>query len=235
MFSDTSAAAPAGQEPKRLFDGKIVIPNFVAYPPAHDPELFNVQAELTGISTGARLLVGTTLLETPAMRLVVGTIINDSSAPMAGTDGKNNLPPVIVGIKPESGRGSNTTFNFTFSDPNGSSDVLATLMQIHSEDKPPLYECYMSFSFVTKELGLVLDGGTTWGTVRLGDRRVLENRNCAADPANSSVSASENEITLHLAMKFKPAFKGRKIVEAAVLDMAKLSAGPKPLGFWTVP
>ena len=57
---------------------------------------------------------------------------------------------------------------------NGSADVLASLILIHSEERPAPYECYISFSFETKLLGLVLDGGTAWGSAPMGSTQALE-------------------------------------------------------------
>ena len=44
-----------------------------------------------------------------------------------------------------------------------------------------------------------------------------------------------NDFVLHLAMRFKPAFAGRKIIETSVADEGKLTTGWQPVGWWDVP
>ena len=83
----------------------------------------------------------------------------------------------------------------------------------------------MSYGRAANQLGLVLDGGTTWDTTQMGSSKRLENKNCAIDAVHSSVNGSGNEFTLNLALRFKPAFAGRKSVETMVIDQSQLTTG----------
>ncbi len=201
-----------------------------AYSPG--PQLINVRAILRSISPGLRLREDKVLLETTAFRLVDATFIL-STDPGAGPDGNKNLPPVVIGVRPSHGSGSSGTLDFTYSDPNGYSDLKNALVLIRSEKQTTASGCYMSYTSSGNQLGLIPDGGAAWQTTTLGSSKKLENSQCVIESKGSTTHGSGNEFTIHLAIRFKS--PGRKIVETTVADQANLTTGWQPVGFWDVP
>ncbi len=222
---------PPATPPGPSFSGKMIIPQVAAY--NLGPQPVNLLAILKAISPGLRLQEGKALLTTPAFRVIDGKLISTGNSE-AAPDGLKNQPPTIVGVMPKFGKGANVTFAFTYSDPNGFSDVAVSLILIHG---PTGYNdaCYMSFGRAANQLGLVLDGGTAWDTTQVGSSKRLENKNCAIDAVHSSASGSGNEFTLNVALRFKPAFAGRKSVETTVADQSQLTTGWQAVGYWDVP
>jgi hypothetical protein len=221
---------PDGVHSQSLFTIRTIIPQIAAYSPA--PQPVNVRAILEGISPGLRLRENKVLLQTTAFRLIDATFIRTSD-PSAGSDGNRNQPPAIVGVMPKWGRGSAATLDFTYTDPNGYSDVKNALLLIRSDKQTTTGGCYMSYTSSGNQLGLVLDGGTVWQTTILGSSNKLENSQCVIESISSSAHGSGNEFTIHLTMRFKS--PGRKIVETTVADQANLTTGWQSVGSWDVP
>jgi hypothetical protein len=213
-----------------IFTRRTIIPRISAYSPA--PQPVNVRAILEGISPGLRVREDKVLLETSAFRLIDATFIQTDD-PGAGSDGKKNQPPAIVGAMPRWGRGSDAPIDFTFTDPNGYSDVRNALFFIHSEKQTMASGCYASYTSSVNQLGLVLDGGKAWDTATLGSSKKLENSECAIESISSVAHGSGNEFTIHLAIRLKSS--GHKIVETTVADQSNQTTGWQPVGFWEVP
>jgi hypothetical protein len=212
-------AGKAGAE--ELYTGKIIVPQV------------DLRALLEAAAPGLRLVEGNTRFATTAFRLIDGTLVatNDSNT---AVDGKKNQPPAIVSLEPRMGSGADGSLGFTYSDPNGSSDVAGALILINS-DWGFAHACYLSYGRLANQLGLVRDGGDAWDTTMLGSRKDLENSQCAIDAAHSSTTGAGNELTMHLVIRFKPAFAGRKRIYAMVTDRGALTTGWQPVGWWDVP
>ncbi|MEK7755471.1 MAG: hypothetical protein AAB654_26335, partial [Acidobacteriota bacterium] len=75
-----------------------------------------------------------------------------------------------------------------------------------------------------------------WDTMTLGSSGTLQNSQCAINVGASSISGSDNTLTLNLAITFKPAFVGARNIYTYVLDTArKIShSGWIQAGSWTV-
>ena len=141
--------------------------------------------------------------------------------------------PVAVSVTPESGSGAEQTFGFTFSDPNGTSDIGATLMLISSEFSG-VRACYILEK--ESELWLRDDAHSSWmGPVSVGAVNNLTNSQCTLNAEDSSISNSGNSRTLSLALTFDPAFAGDKTVFMWVRDSGGLSSEWETRGTWNVP
>jgi hypothetical protein len=223
---NTSAA-----QPEELYTGKIILPMVAAYSP--QPLPFDPRAVLEATAPGLRLIEGNTLFQTTAFRVINGTLVstNDSNA---ATDAGKNQPPSIVGVEPRVGRGSNVSFTFTYSDPNGFADLAAALIVINS-DWGFTNACYMSYGRLANQLGLARDAGAAWDVTQPGSSKGLEASQCAIDAAHSSTTAAGNVLTLHLTVRFAPGFAGHKKVYSMVTDEGHLTTGWLPVGFWDVP
>ena len=221
---------PEGASTQSILTRRTIIPQIAAYSPAPQPT--NVREILKWISPSLRLREDKVVLETTAFRLIDATFVQTND-PSAGSDGSKNQPPAIVGVMPRWGKGSAAALDFTYSDPNGYSDVRSALLLIRSEKQTTATGCYMSYARSGNQLGLILDGGNAWDTATLGSSKKLENSECAIESNQSTTHGSGNEFTIHLAMRFKSS--GRKIVETSVADQANQTTGWQSVGFWDVP
>jgi hypothetical protein len=221
---------PDGAHSQNLFTRRTIIPQIAAYSPVAQP--VDVRAILEGISPGLRLREDKVLLETSAFRLIDATFIRTSD-PSASSDGNKNQPPAIVGLMPKWGKGATATLDFTYTDPNGYSDLRNALFLVRSEKQTTATGCYMSYTKSGNQLGLILDGDKAWDTSTLGSSKKLENSECAIESSSSSAHGSGNEFTIHLALRFKSA--GRKVVQTTVADQSNQTTGWQSVGFWDVP
>lgn len=220
---------PAG--PEAIFAGKIIISRIGFYSPG--PHVVDVRAALQALAPSVWLREDRVVFDTPAFRVINGALMNNGIAG-SGADGLQNQPPTIIGVAPNFGKESNAMVNFTYSDPNGESDVVQLLININSGSSTT-NGCYMSYNRPANQLGLVLDGNKAWDVSILGSGKNLENSNCVIDLAHCSTSGTGKEFTLHLAVKFKPAFTGRKMIYTTVADTEKLTTGWQSVGWWDVP
>src|SRR4029077_53633 len=81
---------------------------------------------------------------------------------------------------------------------------------------------------------LANDAATAWsGPVALGQAGSLQNSQCTVDAGSSSASGSGTNLTVNLALSFKPAFGGAKNIFMDAGD--GLNSGWQQRGTWTVP
>jgi hypothetical protein len=221
---------PVGTSNQSLFSRRTIIPRVSAYSSA--PQPVNVQAILDSISPSLRLREDKVLLESTAFRLIDATFIQTSDSGTV-SDGNKNQPPAVVGVMPRWGRGSTAVLDFTYSDPNGYSDLASALLLVRSQKQTTASGCYMSYLRSSNQLGLVLDGGKAWEATILGSSKTLENSQCAVESSSSRTYGSGNEFTIHLAMRFKAS--GRKVVQTTIADQSNQTTGWQSVGFWDVP
>jgi hypothetical protein len=217
--------------PAVLFSGKVIVPQISGYSPG--PQGMSTRAVLDAIKPGLRFEERKELFADSAFRVVDGELVSTGN-PDAAADGSANMPPSILGLFPNLGNDPEGELDFSYTDPNGYSDITAVLINI-SSGQPGSSECYMSYGRLAKQLGLVQGGGVAWKTALLGSGKTLENGVCGIDSARSSINGVGTKLTLHLAFWFKRAFRGRKTVYTMVFDEGKLTTGWRSVGGWTVP
>src|SRR5437667_402374 len=143
--------------------------------------------------------------------------------------------PMNVSVTPASGSGSSQAFSFVFSDASGYADINWVQMivgpQVQSQNV-----CFVTYTRATNVLQLVIDaGGTFVGSgATLGSPGTLTNSQCTLNAGASSVSGSGNNLTVSLALTFKPAFAGAKGVFSGVINNANVFSGWQTMGSWTV-
>ena len=153
------------------------------------------------------------------------------NVPAAG----GNQPPSAVSVNPSSGTGSNQTFSFVFSDPNGVADIVSAQVDINAT-LVAASACYLYYHRATNQIWLMNDAGSSWlGPITLGSAGSLSNSQCSVNAGGSSASASLNNLTLNLALTFQPAFAGAKRTYLFGYDLGGLSSGWQVRGVWTVP
>jgi hypothetical protein len=151
------------------------------------------------------------------------------------TGGVANLPPTANSVTPASGSGSSQTFTYSFSDPNGFADIVAAEMLIHATLSAS-NSCFMHYDRASNHLFLVNDSGVgSTGPVTLGVVGTLQNSQCIVNAGASSVTPSGNNLTVNVALTFKPAFSGVKTNFMTVSDTLNQTPGWLAKGIWTAP
>jgi hypothetical protein len=136
-------------------------------------------------------------------------------------------------VTPSSGSGTSKTFALLSSDGNGAQDIAKTYVMINSS-LAYAGSCAAYYDNVSNSVFLIQDSGSAWfGPLTLGQAGTLQNSQCTLNVGASSVSKSGNNLTLNLALTFKPAFVGTKNVFMYVSDREALVSGWKTAGTWT--
>jgi hypothetical protein len=145
-----------------------------------------------------------------------------------------SLPPANVSASPSSGSGSSQTFSYVFSDPYGAANI--SWVQMHFQTQLVANgACYLQYTRSTNTVVLINDAGTgNAGSIALGSSGTLSNSQCTFNSAGSSASVSGNNLTVNLALIFKPAFAGTKNISMGAIDNTNIFSGWQQLGSWTV-
>jgi hypothetical protein len=142
--------------------------------------------------------------------------------------------PMNVSVTPASGSGPSQTFSFVFSDASGYADInwvqIIVGPQVQSNNV-----CFVTYTRATNVLQLVVDsGGAFVGSgATLGVAGTLTNSQCTLNAGASSVSGSGSNLTLNLALTFKPAFAGGESTFAGAINNVNAFSGWQTMGSWT--
>ena len=138
-----------------------------------------------------------------------------------------------VSVTPSSGSGSSQTFVFQFTDGNGFASINSIQLLINGSFSGA-NGCLLYFYPQTNQLYMANDSQSTYTNGALGSSITLQNSQCSLNLASSSAAGSGNNLSVSLAVSFKPAFVGATSIYAYVLDTAGASSGWKTLGAYTV-
>jgi hypothetical protein len=143
-------------------------------------------------------------------------------------------PPVNASVSPASGSGAVQTFSFVYSDPYGYADIAYVDFMIESALNGQ-NACYAFYVPSTNILTMFNDAGNGYtGSSTLGTVGTLSNSQCTIDVGASSASAVGNNLTLTVAVTFKPGFAGAKNSYMMAANKSGLSSGWQSKGTWTV-
>ncbi len=164
-----------------------------------------------------------------------GVVESAPPAPYNGFVSKVNIPrPAAVSVSPETGTGLASQFSFTFSDPNGASD-LALVQVLINGTLSGAPACYASVDAASGLLWLFNNGGTgLLGPVQLGTAGTVQNGQCTVNGAGSSLMRSGNTLILNVAVSFPSSFTGAKSVYGYTQTAAGVGSGWQTLGTWNV-
>jgi hypothetical protein len=147
-------------------------------------------------------------------------------------------PPMPVAASPQTGSGSVQAMSFTFNDPRGWQDLgVVNILINNSIDGRNA--CYLAYSVPTNTLYLVADDPSTAqnlyaGALTLGSSNTIQNSQCSVGLISAKTTG--NTLVLSLALVFKPAFVGNRVVYLAAGDaLQRSNSGWMPLGVWQVP
>jgi M6 family metalloprotease-like protein len=174
-------------------------------------------------------------------------IVNAAATDNAGADsgwvtvgqwtvgGLVNSLPSAGGVLPTNGSSTSQTFQFTFSDPNGASDlnVLNVLINNALDGRQA---CYLAYVRGANQLYLVSDAGSgLLPALTPGTTGTAANSQCSVSAAGASAVTSGNTLTLTVPVTFASGFGGSKVVYLAARDTAEANSGWIPGGVWRVP
>jgi hypothetical protein len=147
---------------------------------------------------------------------------------------RTNSSPSSFSVSPASGTGISQVFQSTAGDPDGWSDIRAVYLLIGSLNSTDA--CYAAFLTGSRALYLMNDTATGWlQPVLLSSESSVENSRCRVGGNGSSFSGSGQDITLNLAVTFKPVFGGTKNIYLTAADTAGALPGWQACGTWTIP
>jgi len=140
--------------------------------------------------------------------------------------------PSNVSASPLGGFGNAQTFNFVYSDTGGASQI--TIAQvIFNTALSTIGGCALVYNNANNTVTMYDDGGFNLLTpIPLGQAGTLSNSRCSLNAGSSSSTPSGNNLTLHLALTFTPAFAGQQSILMNVSDSGGKSAGWQNMGTW---
>src|SRR5262249_49739717 len=121
---------------------------------------------------------------------------------------------------------------FTFTDPNGATDITSVQMDINAA-LSVANACYLFYVRGSNSLFLADDAGSWQGPVSLGGSGTLQNSQCSLSASGSTAIPSGNMLVLNLALSFQSAFAGSKNVYMEARSASK-DSGWSSKGTWTV-
>jgi hypothetical protein len=140
----------------------------------------------------------------------------------------------VISVSPNSGAGVTQTFSYLVSDQKGATDLSQVWMEIASGLAAAANSCYTLYDAAPNTLYLLNDANTAWlGPVTPGANAVLQNSQCVLNASASSVSSSGNNLSVKVALTFKPAFAGYKTVYVYA-NSTTVNTGWQTMGAWTV-
>src|SRR5260370_297007 len=144
------------------------------------------------------------------------------------------VPVVNVSVTPSSGSGSVQPFSFVYSHPYGYANINSVNILFNTQIAAP-NSCFVQYTRATNALVLVQDSGDGYvGSALLGSPGTLSNSQCSLDAGASSVSFAGGNLTLTLALTFKPAFTGAKNTYMGVVNNVNVFSAWESKGAWTV-
>lgn len=145
-----------------------------------------------------------------------------------------NYTPVPVSVTPASGNGASQVFEFTYSDQNGFADIAWTAMLIHAT-LTPVNSCLLRFTRTTNQIELANDTGAFTNVLTAGFAGTIQNSQCIVDGLNSAAIIAGNQLTVRVALTFKPGYSGGKNLYMTAADNPGNVAAWASRGTWTVP
>jgi M6 family metalloprotease-like protein len=160
-------------------------------------------------STSATLTKSVPAATTPQIALVTAAAadVNNSGSGTATLIVAGMQTPQPISVTPSGGTGNPVSFAFTFSDADGWANIVST--QILFNPSGALQNsCFILYEPDNSRFFLADDNNSYLGPVALGDFQILENSQCRISGAGSSAVGSGTNLTLTLAMSFKPSYIG---------------------------
>ena len=164
-----------------------------------------------------------------------GTGGSTNSNTLSATTLVANQPPVAVSVTPSSGSGLGPqTFSYLYSDPSGYQNIYLVQTILNTAPNWP-GSCGTMYIAASSSLYLMNDNGSSWlGPLTIGQAGTLQNSQCTLNAGASSASGSGTNLTVNLALTFRPGFTGLKNNFMLADDVVNnLTSGLQNRGTWT--
>jgi len=127
---------------------------------------------------------------------------------------------LTAAVSPRNGSGGSQVFTFTFTDSNGSQDLINRFPHVifgGSSTGSGNGGSYCWLGIYSTGFILAPDNlSMAWKGAVFGSSDVVQNSQCTVSGAGSSISESGNTVTVNLAITFLPAYAGVKTIESDV-------------------
>jgi hypothetical protein len=148
--------------------------------------------------------------------------------------------PRALSVEPGATSGTSGIYTFTFSDSNGwqAINVANILINNFVDGRGACYVAVVPSGAGAGSVYLVDDAGNAGGPYQgmvLPGSGMVQNSQCSISGAGSSMSGSGNNLTVTLAITFKAAFAGNRIVYTAAREAAGANSGWQALGTCAIP
>lgn len=142
--------------------------------------------------------------------------------------------PSVTTLSPIATSGTQQTFTFSFTDPDGATD-LGVVNVLINNFLNGASACYIAYDRPSNFVFLVNDVGDNLTALALNGTGTTSNSQCTIVGAGSSATVSGNTLTLTLVIQFNATnFSGRKVVYMAARDGDQNNSGWQPMGTYSV-
>ena len=143
-------------------------------------------------------------------------------------------PPAAVSVNPNAGSGATETFRAVYSSNQGAG-YLSQLYLLFDNVISFSVSCTARYDAQAHLFWLSNDAGNGWlGPLAPGSAGSVQNSRCILSGSGSTVSASNNALTVNYQIAFLPLFSGTWDMWLAATDVAGLTGGWQQVGAWTV-
>jgi hypothetical protein len=143
--------------------------------------------------------------------------------------------PTTVSVTPSSGSANSQAFALQYSDTAGWANLQSVWVWFNATfANSAASSCMLYYLPSTNQVELLNDAGTAWTLSTPGQPTTLQNSQCSLNVATTTLSMSGNNLTLNLAMTFKPVYAGVKNVYMYAGDLGGANSGWQQRGSWTV-
>jgi hypothetical protein len=138
-------------------------------------------------------------------------------------------PPTADSVTPNAASGPSQTFALEYSD----SPSFNALWWVFARFGPEENGCEVEYNWILNTLSLLNDAGTAFqGALTPGTSGTLSNSQCTVNGAGTSVSGSNQTLTLNLSVSAAASFTGSKQVYMGVVDSEGSKSGWVDRGTW---
>jgi hypothetical protein len=153
-----------------------------------------------------------------------------------GVPGFTAVGPAVGGVSPAQSSARSQIYTFTFTDTDGGQNIAVATALINGtlDGRQACYLAFVPSGPVAGEVFLVDDTASSYQALAVPGSGNIANSQCSIAATGSSVNVSGNTLTLTLAITFKPAFAGSRIIFVEARSMT-LSSGWQTVGNVTLP
>ncbi len=183
---------------------------------------------------GARLTVNLAMSFLPTMTGAVATSLQTPASGFEpGGSWTVNGAPAVISVTPDTGSGAIQKFTVLIADPGGIGTSNYVELLIGASSGSTANVCKIRYYHSSASPYLYDDAGASWSGTTIGSGAAVQNSQCVLNAAGSSAVVSGNNLSLTLALAFKPVFAGLKNIYVGAGDTGFYTSW-QLRGAWTV-